>query len=279
MIFMLCGFRKARVTWQTEQFGEKSLEESAQIVDSMDGKNAYLQEMLDNGVVAKQDGAYYIEPKNVYEDFACPTQQYLLRFLGQLMLMWMVVYNIAYEPSSEPPLDDEPFELIAGVRRADFFFWSAVIVQLMAVTQVSTSFDERCFWWLYMLSTKLSSIVLDRDPDTDTQAIGIRLWSTGFTAYPRFFFSFVINGCCMDFIFLIIPFLLMEAASPLDYVKDTFAVAYIVTLDNIDDERKYYFRKPAQLACWWGGHQQEAQQTAEGSATQEVQQSAIIAEA
>jgi len=261
MLYVLCGFRTARLNWQKEQFGDKSPEECAQIVDSMDCKNAYLQELLDNEVVAKKDNAYCIEPKSVYEDFACPPQRYILRFLGQCMLMWMLVYNIAYEPPSEPALDEEePFELIAGVKRADFFFWSAVIVQLMAVTQVSTSFDERCFWWLYMLSTKLSSIVLDRDPDTDTQAIGIRLWSTGFTALPRFLFSFVVNGCCMDFIFLIIPFLLMEAASPIDYVKDTFAVAYIVTLDNIDDERKYYFRKPAQLACWWGGSQQEVQQ-------------------
>jgi len=64
----------------------------------------------------------------------------------------------------------------------------------------------------------------------------------------------------MDFIFLILPLLLMEAASPIDYVKDTFAVAYIVTLDNIDDERKYYFRRPAELACWWGGYQPEAAQ-------------------
>jgi len=267
MLCLLSGFKKGRTTWQKDTFGGQSPEECAQNVADMECKNTYLQEMLDNSVIAKEDDdmiAYCIEPKSVYEDFACPPQQYILRFLGQMMLLSMLVYNIAYEPSSEAPPDpDEPFELIAGVKRADFFFWSSVIVQLMVVTQVGTSFDERCVWWLYMLSTKLNNVVLDRDPSgPDTEALGIRLRSTAFTVFPRFFFSFVVNGCCMDFIFLILPLLLMGAETPIDYVKDTFAVAYIVTLDNIDDERKYYFRKPAQLACWWGGYQQGAEQLA-----------------
>merc|ERR1712080_640832 len=50
--------------------------------------------------------------------------------------------------------EDEADAETAGMNRTKFFFACSVVVQLMAVTQVSTSFWHRWDWWLYMFSSR-----------------------------------------------------------------------------------------------------------------------------
>merc|ERR1712224_820707 len=131
----------------------------------------------------------------------------------------------------------------------------SIVVQLMAVTQVSTSFWERWSWWMFMLNSRSEMctefhrcmIYSSGSPEEgalDKKSVEYdrkgRIKVCLSTVFPRFLMSFIVNAICMELIFAYTPLVLMSAGSAMDFAKDTFAIAFNVTLDDLSEPRRLY---------------------------------------
>ncbi|CAK0813616.1 unnamed protein product [Prorocentrum cordatum] len=223
--------------------------------DNNEGSWLNLMVELDNVTKDNDLGEYSVEALNVYEDMSSNIPEYGMRFLGQAMLMVMVVISLA--EGSE--VADDAESKILGFDRTVLFFACSVVVQLMAVTQVSKSFYERWGWWMCMLNTSAEmcteshrSVISERgNPEEgalDTKRVEYdrngRINIGWATVLPRFIMSFVINAVCIDLVFAYTPLVLMSSGSAMDFAKDTFAIAFIVTLDDLPEPRKLYVAEP-----------------------------------
>merc|ERR1712039_959941 len=170
--------------------------------------------------------------------------------------MLMVVVSLAEDDDGDGVGDAK----IIGIDRTKVFFACSVVVQLMAVSQVSTPFFHRWGWWMFMLYSKgemctelhRSVHITSGTPEegvTDEKHVEYdrkgRVTISWLTVLPRFMASFIVNAICMDLIFLYTPLVLMRAGSAMDFAKDTFAIAFIVTLDDLAEPRQLYITNPA----------------------------------
>lgn len=116
------------------------------------------------------------------------------------------------------------------LNRSAYLFWTAAVpMQIIARTQMGRSFCAEMFFWNTMLHAKEGRMIKCGDDENATY-IEINYAQLVLRAVV----SFICNNLGLMLIAYTLPLFMMSSATPIDFVKDCFAVVFITTLDDCD---------------------------------------------
>lgn len=162
-----------------------------------------------------------IEVKGVYQDLGTPYLKTLVVFGAQSMLMLYYVHSLIWVL---PQFHNS---------RIYAFWMSSIPIQLLVKQMLSFSFTHEGDFWAYAF-TRLdsSSTMLERDGCEYVVPSSMECWL-------RCGCSMVSHYVYLQTILYTLPLQLMPSASGMDFVKDTFAIVFIPSLDLYQDSKKY----------------------------------------
>jgi len=172
------------------------------------------------------DGVINFEVSNLYEDLATPFLQVLILFVGQVSLFILVVYHT--------------FVNLKSLDNLNYGFWviSFVAVQMSGFfgrgsdSQIGKTWDLERFQEL----VNINSLVEYKAPKAAWHTIP--MWRMRL----RQFTGFTVNTFIRDVIAYLTPILLIQSDNAMDLVQNCFAVAYITTLDDMENPREILVR-------------------------------------
>jgi len=196
--------------------------------------------LCQNSVVSLQDaviqqaaevGEKKIEATNIYQDFTKPWARVVIVFGAQTMLVFYFFMGLLHR---EGPMH---------VKENTYMFWfSSMPIQFIAASQMGKLFFVEVPFWKYVIqNTQRISTVSTSHGSTTITAVYPSLPEL----WLRCVFSMFANNIYYMIIIYGLPMQLMCADNGMDFVKDTFAIAYVATLDDLPETSIMHIIAPA----------------------------------
>lgn len=155
----------------------------------------------------------------------------ILRFIAMAILMIFLVIALWRSAAAWP----------AG-QCNDIPWWATLLMQLAGDQQMGTRFDDVAKLWAHILR---ADYLVPKHPghgiystkQEDFNALLDEKLCGPLVRKIRCFLALVVNGVFFAVILYTLPLLLMTSETPLDFVKDAFAVVFIVTLDDVSNPK------------------------------------------
>jgi len=165
-----------------------------------------------------------------YADYATHWIEVFIIFIAQSMLTAFVCSALIAHP-------------LQVITNQDLVYWGCSLpVQFMAQRQMGKSFKAEGPMWKVLFRVE-EQVHRMRNPKLKT-LVNYRQTSNipqphRMTIVYRCLLSLIANNFYYNFLLYALPLTLMSVTSHLDFVRDTFAIVYIATLDDLSEPREY----------------------------------------
>jgi len=164
-------------------------------------------------------GMKHIEVSGTFQDLGVSFLRCMLVFGAQTMLMAYYLIDL----SNLGRLDSQAYR-----------FWiSSILIQFMTKDQMSQDFQVEAEFWDYC-KNELNPDKMSLEKDSKSFGLPRRteLWL-------RFLFAKVSHSVYLQIVIYTLPLQLMGSRTGLDFVKDTFAIVFIPSLDFYSEAKTY----------------------------------------
>jgi len=160
---------------------------------------------------------YYKEPglesaqevKNIFQDLSMPMVKVVLTFGGQTSLMGFLVYHF-----------------VTNLKWLDEYilFWCVgVIIVEAGRTSIGVPFTEEHKFWSWAFAHRENGFIRDKEILLEPQKSEL---------LARFLMSAVSNDVYHYATIVALPFFVMTAETGIDFIKDVFAITFVINMDN-----------------------------------------------
>jgi len=188
-----------------------------------------------------QVGVVRYDATNIYMSLDTNIAKVVFRFSAQVLLAGLYVFSM-WSKSLHPEEVTIESWFSFELTNCKIPWWTCILLQISADTQMSASFGSHATLWAYILRAqyrkrsphpvevdKSVHEIYDQMYDDQEQDSIKRLF--------RCIFAFITHGLVFDIIVYTMPLLLIQSDLYIDFVKDSFAVTFIVTLDLIESSK------------------------------------------
>jgi len=162
----------------------------------------------------------------------------MIRFMAMFFLMTFLIIALWRSGTNWPE----------GVCK-DVPWWATLLMQLAGDQQMGTGFKPVAKLWAHILRADYvmpyhPGVGLDEVHQEDYNEMLDHKLCGPLVRSIRCFLAIITNGVFFDVVLYTLPLLLMTAETSLDFVKDSFAVVFIVTLDDIGEPKENVIHCP-----------------------------------
>jgi len=163
-----------------------------------------------------------IEVRGIYQDIGTSSARYLVVFGAETMLMAYYMHSLVFVL----PVDPKSATM--------HWLWaSALPIQFLVRQTLSFDFGAEKDFWEYAL-TKLDASCMKLERHDRQRACPSRR-----ECWVRCCLSLISHHVYLNIIFWTLPLQLMVSQTGMDFVKDTFAIVFIPSLDLYDEVKRY----------------------------------------
>ena len=150
------------------------------------------------------------EVKNIFQDLSMPMVKVILTFGGQTALMGFLLYHFVTKLKW---LDEY------------LFFWCVGVVITQAGREsIGVPFTEEHKFWLWAYAYHENGFIRDKGRPLEPQMPEL---------LARFLMSVVSNDVYHYATIVALPFFVMTAETGIDFIKDVFAITFVINIDNL----------------------------------------------